>query len=104
MYYDTPARYFRMLGKAADLDVVFVPVNGMNQMSNIIEAAEKFDAKIIGVRIFNADDYNKVKLWLEESADRKAVLFHSTSYPYGCKLFTEFPEQTSFDDINPIIG
>jgi hypothetical protein len=53
--------------------------------------------------IFNSDDYGKVKDWLKEDESHKAVLFHSTAYPYGYKLINEFPQQTTFDDISPIL-
>jgi hypothetical protein len=102
-YYDTPARYFRGMEKMTDLNVVYVTLTGMNQTEKIIEAAESSDADIIGVRIFNSDDYKKVKEWLEKDMNNKAVLFHSTSYPYGYKLIKEFPKQTTFDDINPLL-
>ena len=100
-YYDTPARYFRALEKIADLDVAYVSLNNMNSTNKITEKAEQVNATIIGVRIFNSDDYRKVKEWLEKDINNKAILFHSTAYPYGYKLINEFPQQTTFDDINP---
>jgi len=101
-YYDTPARYFSELEKRTglDLNIFYFEINDFNQMSNLIKAAEIFNSSIIAVRIFNSDDYNNVKKWLEEDNSNRAILFHSTSYPYGYKLFKEFPERTSFDDIN----
>ena len=101
-YYDTPARYFSELEKRTglDLNIFYFEINDFNQMSNLIKAAEIFNSSIIAVRIFNSNDYNNVKKWLEEDNSNRAILFHSTSYPYGYKLFKEFPERTSFDDIN----
>ena len=101
-YYDTPARYFRELDKMADLDVVYVKLENMNSTHRVIEKAEELEADVIAVRIFNSDDYKKVKGWLEDDMGHKAVLFHSAPYPYGYKLINEFPHQTSFDDINPV--
>jgi len=101
-YYDTPARYFRELEKMANLNVFYVSVTKMNQTGRITDLARDKNARIIGVRIYNIDDYTNVRDWLTESTANIAVLFHSTSYPFGYKLFKEFPEQTSFDDINPV--
>ncbi|MBN2112188.1 hypothetical protein JW707_03760 [Candidatus Woesearchaeota archaeon] len=100
-YYDTPARYFRALEKMADLNVEYVSLDEMNSTDKVTKKAEETGATMIGVRIFNSDDYRKVKEWLEKDINNKAVLFHSTAYPYGYKLINEFPQQTTFDDINP---
>ncbi len=101
-YYSTPAIYFSELEKRTglDLNIFYIEIDDFNQMSRLIKAAEIFNSSIIAVRVFNSDDYNNVKKWLEEDNSNRAILFHSTSYPYGYKLFKEFPEQTSFDDIN----
>ena len=102
-YYDTPSRYFEKLKEYIDINVKYIQITDFNQMDKVIEAAECSYADIIAVRIFNSDDYNKVSNWLASSEQHRAVLFHSASYPYGYKLFREFPEQTSFDDPNPTI-
>ena len=101
-YYTTPSIYFSELEKRTglDLNIIYFEIDDFNQMSKLIEATEIFNSSIIAVRIFNSDDYNNVKKWLEEDNSNRAILFHSTSYPYGYKLFKEFPERTSFDDIN----
>jgi len=101
-YYDTPARYFRELEKMIDLDVSYVSLMKMNQTGRITSLAREKNARVIGVRVYNIDDYQHVRDWLSESTANIAVMFHSTSYPFGYKLFTEFPEQTTFDDINPV--
>lgn len=102
-YYDTPARYFRALEKIADLNITYVSLNEMNSTEKVTEKAEELNATVIAVRIFNSDDYIKVKEWLEKDINNKAILFHSTAYPYGYKIINEFPYQTTFDDINPIL-
>ena len=96
-YYDAPSRYFDNLG------IVHVSYNitGFGQMDLVVEEAEQIGADILAARIYNTDDYKNVKRWLEGSELRKAILFHSVSYPYGYRLFKEFPERTSFGDINP---
>jgi uncharacterized membrane protein YjdF len=102
-YYDTPSRYFQELKKVIDLNVKYIQITDFNQMDKIIEAADSSHANIIAVRVFNLDDYNKVSKWLASSKQHKAILFHSASYPYGYKLFKEFPDQITFDDPSPVI-
>ncbi len=102
-YYDTPARYFRNMEEIADLNVIYIPLSSMNQTKKITDAAEFFNAEVIGARIFNSEDYINVKQWLRKDIKNKAVLFHSVPYPYGYKLIMEFPMQTTFGDINPIL-
>lgn len=102
-YYDTPARYFSVLEKAGvKLNTFVVEIDSFNQLDKVITKAKIQNASIIAVRVFNSDDYNKVKMWLEQSPEHKAILFHSEPYPYGYKLAREFKNQTTFDDINPI--
>lgn len=103
-YYNTPARYFNILSGITSLNITYVAIDGFSQMGRIIEKAESEKAEIIAVRVHNSDDYTEVKDWLGRSVDNKAILFHSTSYPYGYKLFNRFYFQTSFDDINPIFS
>lgn len=99
-YYQTPTNYFSEVQKYIDLNVTYVTIDNYYQTDKLIIQAEQIGARIIGIRIFNSDDYNKVKDWLLKDKKRVAILFHSASYPYGIKLFREFPEQTSFDDTN----
>ncbi len=101
-YYDTPARYFRNLEKLVDLNVIYFHISGVNQTGNIVESAIKNGVRVIGTRVYEADDYYKLKEWLGRSQKNRAILFHSTSYPYGYRIMKEFPLQTTFDDINPV--
>ena len=68
----------------------------------LIDVARRIDADIIATRIYDKTDYFAVSEWLEEDKAHKAILFHSSSYPYGIKMFNDFPEQTTFGDVNPI--
>jgi hypothetical protein len=43
-----------------------------------------------------------VRDWLASSREHRAVLFHTAPYPAGYRLFTEFPEQTTFGDPRPV--
>jgi hypothetical protein len=101
-YYQTPANYFSTLQSATPLKLEFVQVNGFNQMANVVRKAEMLKSNVIAARVFNSNDYEALKRWLFQSPKRKAILFHSSSYPYGYLLFKEFPEQTTFDDPNPV--
>ncbi len=103
-YYQTPAAYFSTLGPAAGLSVTYVTIDGFGQLSNVTRVADRLGADVIGVRVFNSQDYNDVAAWLRKDASRRAVLFHSAPYPYGKLLFRDFPAQTTFGDVNPIIG
>ena len=44
-----------------------------------------------------------VAAWLREHPGTRAILFRSAVYPDGFRLFDEFPGQTSFGDIRPIL-
>jgi len=98
-YYKTPAFYFKQLSKMMQmpLNIEFVEITDFNQMDKVVKEAEN----VIAVRVYNKDDYETVRRWLKENKKHKAVLFHSSSYPYGYMIFREFPDQTSFDDIYP---
>ncbi len=102
-YYDTPARYFRKLETIADLNVIYFSLSRMNSTEKLTGIAEFFNANVIAARIFNSDDYAKIKSWLEGSSKRRVILFHSMPYPYGYKLINEFPLQAGFGDLNPQI-
>ncbi len=102
-YYQTPANYFSALKTAVpQLKLEFVQVNSFNQMANVVRKAEMLRANVIAARVFNSNDYEILKKWLYQSPKRKVILFHSASYPYGYLLLREFPEQTGFDDPNPV--
>lgn len=102
-YYDTPARYFSILSDYYDMPLRYFDFTENNQTYMMAEAARIFNATVIGARVFSRDDYYALRQWLAEDRKNRAVLFHSYSYPYGYKLMEEFPEQTTFGDINPIL-
>ena len=99
-YYDSPKRYFKELEKIVPINVEYV-VTRSNQTNRIVEKARLKKSEIIGVRIWTEYDYTSLKKWLSENSNNKAVLFHSSLYPYAQKLFDEFPNQTSFGDPKP---
>lgn len=102
-YYQTPASYFETLTKIIPLKVTYVSLSEFGQMNKITNKAREINATIIATRVFNSDDYNEIKKWLDENPIHKTILFHSAPYPYGQKIFNEYPEQTTFDDPNPIL-
>ncbi len=103
-YYDTPTRYFKNLENIVNIENIhYYSLENMNQADKLISFAEKNNASVIALRVFSLDDYTAISSWLKKDIDNKAVLFHSISYPYGYMIFKEFPDQTAFDDINPVI-
>ncbi len=101
-YYQTPANYFSALQDVVpELKVAYVQIDDFNQMQRVVKKAEQLRANVIAARVFNFNDYHFLKQWLLASPKHRAILFHSTSYPYGYLLMREFPSQTSFDDPNP---
>jgi hypothetical protein len=101
-YYQTPTSYFNILEKTG-LNVTYVSLSSFGEMKKATAKAREIDASILATRVFNEDDYADVKSWLLDRPDNKVILFHSASYPYGQKLFSEFQSQTTFDDPNPVI-
>ncbi|RMD58093.1 hypothetical protein D6825_02020, partial [Candidatus Woesearchaeota archaeon] len=101
-YYQTPASYFDALMHSLPLNATFVELNDFDQMGRVVREARKRGVDFIATRVFSRSDYDVLKGWLSENASRKAILFHSASYPYGQLLFREFVNQTSFDDPNPV--
>ncbi|MBW2969870.1 hypothetical protein KY319_01980 [Candidatus Woesearchaeota archaeon] len=101
-YYQSPAAYFEELSKAIPLQVEYVTINDFGQMEKATQKARETKATILATRVFNSQDYNAVKKWLDEDPERKVILFHSASYPYGQKIFQEYTSAT-FNDPNPIL-
>jgi len=101
-YYDTPARYFRFLKQYYPLDVHYVYVEDFDAVFHVIDEAERLNASALGVRVYSRDDYDAVKDWLLKDKNHRAILFHSTPYPYGYKIMKEFPQQITFGDLNPV--
>jgi len=100
-YYQTPASYMQELSKAIPLQLTYVELNDFGQMNKVTDKAREISATVLATRVFNNNDYDEVKKWLDEDQERKVILFHSASYPYGQKLFREYSRVT-FDDPNPI--
>jgi hypothetical protein len=100
-YYTTPASYFTELQKYVSLNVTYVVLTDFNQMDSVVREAQALNSHVIASRVFNSNDYYHLSRWLNESKYNRLVLFHSTSYPYGVLISSQFPSQVSFDDQNP---
>lgn len=101
-YYQTPSSYFSELNKEIPLNITYITLNDFGQMEKATRAAREQKSNIIATRVFDAQDYDAVSKWLDEDKKHKVILFHSAPYPYGQKIFREYPNQTSFGDVNPI--
>ena len=98
-YYNGPTLYFKTLNRLIpELKVKYVNIEDFNSMELLTKVAEISKSKIIAARVFNSNDYHALKAWLLKDGANRLILFHSMSYPYGKKLFNEFPNQTSFGD------
>jgi len=103
-YYETPDLYFTALKEKTglNLSLIKISIDDFNGSQELIDSAHLENASIIAARVYNYADYKPLHDWLNESIKNRLVLFHSVSYPYGYLLYQEFPNQTSFGDINPI--
>lgn len=104
-YYQTPTLYFETISKVVPLNITYFTMTDFDpndQQSNATALAEKINATILATRVYTKKDYDAVKSWLLGDTKRTAILFHSASYPAGMMLFNQFPNQTSFDDPNPV--
>lgn len=102
-YYDTPWQYFTALGDylGKPLKLVVVEVTEYGEATNVVDAARKAGAKVLGIRVKSRDEHDAVAQWLKEDPSRRAILFHTAAYAAGYRLFFEFPGQTSFGDLHP---
>jgi hypothetical protein len=104
-YYDTPARYFRELSKAYGASPKVVETYAIEgQTWKLTKEARDRSVSVIAARIYVESDYTPLKLWMEESSDRRLVLFHSAAYEFGIRMFREYPERVSFGDLYPVFA
>jgi hypothetical protein len=103
-YCDTPWRYFNRLNQVYGLNFSIIRVYAnAGEAGKVVRQAEAIKAQVIGVRVCSDDDYKPVAQWLKKDLKNRAVLLHSVAYIRGNALFKEFPTQTTFGDLNPII-
>ena len=101
-YYQTPASYFSTIAQVIPLNMTYYTMSSFGEQKNVTALAERINATVLATRVFSMQDYAAVQQWLAKDSKRKAVLFHSASYPAGQRIFNEFPNQTTFDDPNPL--
>lgn len=101
-YYDTPYLYFKELEKyiGKPLRIMPVEVTEYGRADKLVVRADRIGAKVIGIRVASEEEYKAVRWWLNSDKSKRAILFHSAVYPAGYRLFFEFPNQTTFGDIN----
>ncbi len=104
-YYDTPYLYFRELEKyiGRPLRIMPVEINEYGRADKLVIRADRIGAKVIGIRVASEEEYKAVRWWLNSDKSKRAILFHSAVYPEGYRLFFEFPNQTTFGDINIVL-
>ncbi len=102
-YYQTPEHYFSVLEKFIPLNVSYFTMTGFAGQPDLLMFAMRKGANVIATRVYNKRDYEVLADWLKKSDTRRVILFHSSSYPYGVKLFNDFPTQTTFGDVNPVL-
>jgi hypothetical protein len=100
-YYNTAARYFRRLTQFVPMNVHYVDVVRQNQIEKILRAATQLRSTVVAVRIMTNYEYEILRQWLLKSANHRAILFHSSLYPYAQRLFEQFPQQVTFGDPHP---
>jgi hypothetical protein len=102
-YYNTPTLYFSELKRKTTLplDLEYVYIDGYAQLDKLINKARETNAQVIAARVYNENDYLVLKEWVEEDKKNRLILFHSQSYPFGHKLYKEYSQQITFDDISP---
>ncbi|HXE75819.1 MAG TPA: hypothetical protein VNN18_09310 [Candidatus Xenobia bacterium] len=99
--YDAPARYFRRLGAQVSLNLEYVPVQETNQIERVLGRANQIRATAVAVRVETNYEFDRLREWLKQSPDRRAILFNCGLYPHAQALFTEFPKQVTFGDLRP---
>ncbi|MGH9603025.1 MAG: hypothetical protein ACRD24_11625 [Terriglobales bacterium] len=100
-YYDAPARYFRALARHVQLQLVFVDVDAPDEIRRILDRAKEARARAVAVRVMTEWEDAALRGWLGASRQHRAILFHSSLYPYAQKLFADFPAQVTFGDLHP---
>lgn len=103
-YCDTPWRYFNRLNQVYKLNLSLIKViANTGEAGKVVKQAEEAKARVIGVRVCKNEDYQSVADWLKKDKRNRAVLLHSAAYEPGIALFRQFPTQTTFGDLNPVI-
>ena len=103
-YCDAPWRYFNRLNQVYGLHLSLIKVcANTGEAGKVVAQAEAAKAQVISVRVCTDKDYKPIADWLKKDKRNRAVLLHSAAYEPGIALFKEFPKQTTFGDLDPVI-
>ena len=104
-YYDAPYRYFTLLRDyiKKPLKIADVQVTEYGKATNVVDAARQAGAKVLGHPGEKRRGTRRSSRLAKGGLTRRAVLFHTAGYREGYKLFAEFPAQTTFGDIRPVL-
>ena len=101
-YCNTAARYFRNLNRAYRLNLKITEVLAdVAKTEKLVAKAKEISAKVIAARIMHHLDKPPIARWLKENKEHRLILFHSAAYVAGLEMFDEFPNQTTFGDLDP---
>jgi hypothetical protein len=81
--------------------IIPVEVEEYGKAGVVVDEARQAGARLIGMRVKSKYEHDALSSWLKEDGRNRVVLFHTAAYPDGYRLFSEFPQQTSFGDIHP---
>jgi hypothetical protein len=111
-YADTPMRYLASLAEKypeTGFNLISVDANA-GYLERVINKAKELNAEVVAVRVGKSNseeeavhDAKILADWLSESKTHRAILFHTAIYEPGYSLFFDFPKQTTFGDLNPVI-
>ena len=110
-YNDSAWRYFAALDDLYDLGLRLVKAHAdAGQLEKVIDVARARGAAVVAVRVGKANSEDETRhdaevlaRWLKESPRHRAVLFHTAAYEAGYQLFSDFPRQTTFGDLDPVL-
>lgn len=101
-YCDAPSRYLRALQRTYQIALHVTEVTAaVGETGLLVAKAEQIGANVIAARIYNREDYEPLKKWMEKDQRRRLILLHSDAYEYGIQMFREYPTRTTFGDLDP---
>ena len=110
-YNDAAWRYFAALDDLYGLGLRLVKATAdAGRLEEVIDVARARGARVVAVRVGKANtedetrhDAEVLSAWLREDPRHRAVLFHTAAYEAGYRLFFDFPAQTTFGDLDPVL-
>ena len=110
-YNDSAWRYFAALEDLYGLGLRVVKATAdAGGLERLIDVARARGARVVAVRVGKANSEDETRhdaavlsTWLREDPRHRAVLFHTAAYEAGYRLFFDFPTQTTFGDLDPIL-